>query len=361
MKRSAKETLAEPSAKKRKQETFSISELADGVAQITKKLLGLGAENNWTDITNSDGRSLNAAKYRANWLYLSSSDRGQDSELSNRTNKDNWFDTFKSGVSQTFFYYTCKTESRTHRGYIARNAAAAVLSLTGSCDQHAYVTATLLRSILPKGTLINICGLKQGDISIPHTFVVIGNVGSHKTINLTKPLLQNLLAVDAWPTQGGAVKLEDYFLCSEPKAEMVLVIDQSIIADGVDHLVKRIKKQNLLFDIVSEKHPNIQIKKSDYLSRFIHHDLEEQINYTNLIKRDPYLSSSSLDYEDIFEVDLISDKYIKPVRSKEIFEYICQIYPHEEFQRCLEYSNEQLTAIISADTAPEKEISKKII
>lgn len=323
-------------------------------------MLALGAENNWADVKNSHGRSVNAGLYRDNWLYLSRTDHGQYKETPKPKSKSNWFTSLISGTPQTFFYSLPKTEPSTHTNYVARNAAAAVLSLTGACDQHAFVLASLLRAILPRGTVINICGLQKNGKNIPHTFVVVGDLNEQKSTPLAKLAAQPLLAVDAWPIQGGAVALRDYFLCRELALNAELIVDHSFIADGVDHLVKRVKKQKLLFDMITAELPEVQVTPSASLSSFIHHELDEQLNYPKNITRDRYLTESSLDYEHIFEVASIAEKYNQPIRSKEIFEYICEHYPHKQFKRCLEYVDEQFKAIINQDRAPHEEPTPRL-
>ena len=59
-------------------------------------------------------------------------------------------------------------------------------------------------------------------------------------------------------------------------------------------------------------------------------------------------------------METISEKYNQPIRSEEIFDYICEIYPHEEFQRCLAYVNEQVTAIVNADRGPENDFTQRL-
>lgn len=337
---------------------LSLLDLCDATAQIVKKLLALGAENNWDDARKSQGRSMMAGHYRNNWLYLSHTDRGMHQDSLKSEKKTNWFETFQSSTPQTFFYYTPKTESRGHKGFVARNAAASVLSLTGSCDQHAFVLATLLRAILPPGTIINICGLQLKQNAIPHTFVIVGDTRKKgKDIYLSELLLQqNLLAIDAWTTIGGAVPLNDHFIVSDAPKDTVVAVDQSFVADGKDYLVKRVRKQKILLDIIKENDPDIQIEKSALLSNFMHHDLQEQINYPEIIKRDKYLSSSPENYNEMANVSSISEYYKPSPRLLEAFNYILENYPHKDFKRCLEYSQERLCEIIAADKNPKGEM-----
>ncbi|ARG98572.1 hypothetical protein [Legionella micdadei] len=349
----------ERAKKRRALDSFNIVELCDAAAQITKMLLGLGAENNWSDVKESQGLSMMAGMYRGNWLYLSQVDRGEDEEPPKIKNKANWFKTFKSGTPQTFFFYTPKTESRKHRSYVERNAAAAVLSLTGSCDQHAFVLATLLRAILPVGTVINICGLNVAGETIPHTFVVVGSIG-RKNIRLRDLPLHKLLAVDAWTIIGGAVELKDYFLCEGIIRDGFLVVDQSYLADGQDHLIKRVSKQKILLDIIKEGHSGIRVKSSSYLSSFIHHDLIEQINYTKVIKRDKFLSDLPDDYDGMFHGETVSATYQPPIRSNQALEYICRTYPHKKFNRCLEYVNEQVESIINEEKKSDADYTQSL-
>lgn len=340
--------------------TYNLPELCDATARVTKILLALGAENNWGDIQRSQGRSMLAGMYRSNWLYLSRHDRGEYKDPPKLEKKADSSETFLSEIPQALFYYTPKTESETHKNYVARNAAAAVLSLTGACDQHAFVLATLLRAILPKGTPIHICGLDAANESIPHTFVVVGNLPNKKYIHLNEILLHKLLAVDAWTTIGGAVTLNNYFLCSGQTNEEVLIVDKTFIADGKDHLIKRIRKQKILFDMINEDQMDITVLKSRYLSSFIHHELEEQVNYTKKIKRDKYLANSPCDYENVYNAPTISINYRQPVRSKEVFEYICKTYPHAEFMRCLEYVAEQTHSMVNEDRNPDADFTHRL-
>ncbi|STY30356.1 Uncharacterised protein [Legionella wadsworthii] len=339
---------------------YNLVELCDATARITKILLALGAENNWEDIQQSQGRSMLAGMYRSNWLYLSRHDRGEYTDPPKLEKKSDSSEAFLSEIPQTLFYYTPKTESKTHKNYVARNAAAAVLSLTGACDQHAFVLATLLRAILPKGTAIHICGLDVAQESIPHTFVVVGNLPNKKYIHLNDLLLHRLLAVDAWTTIGGAVALNNYFLSSGNTQEEILIVDKTFIADGKDHLIKRIRKQKILYDIINEDEMDITVQKSSYLSSFIHHELGEQVNYTKQIKRDKYLANSPYDYESVYDASTISIKYKQPERSKEVFEYICKNYPHAEFMRCLEYVSEQVNSIVNEDRNHDADFTHRL-
>jgi len=349
-----------PQPKKKARTTpLSLFDLCDATARITKMLLALGAENNWDDVQESRGRSKEAGRYRENWLYLSRTDHGDFADCP-KERKTNWLNAFRSGIQQTFFYYPSKTEFRTHKNYIERNAAAAVLSLTGSCDQHAFVLATLLRAILPKGTQINICGLRMGEKNFPHTFVVIGSLRQNSRVPLTDLPLDSLLAVDAWPTVGGAVLLKDFFVCDGAVRHGVLVVDKSYIADGKDHLIKRVSKQKILLDIIKAGDPDVVVEPSRYLTGATINSLEDEANYTQLIKRDKYLSEFPSDYEGMFCAPTISEKYVQSAKNIEAHAYICKNYPHEQFIRCLEYVEEQVGKIIAEDKNADGDFSHRL-
>lgn len=351
--------LRDAKTKKARSTPLSLFDLCDATVRITKKLLALGADNNWDDVQHCQGRSLEAGKYRDHWLYLSRTDHGTSKEFVKKEKAD-WFRTFLDGTPQTFFYHTPKTESILHRSYVERNAAAAVLSLTGSCDQHAYVLATLLRAILPIGTSINICGLKMGDKPFPHTFVVIGSLRENSKVPLTALPTGSLLVLDAWTTVGGVVLLKDFFVCAGALQEGVLIVDKSYIADGQDHLIKRVSKQKILLDIIKNEDPDINVENGSNVSFCIHHDLLEQANYTQMIKRDRYLTQSPSDYLGMFCAPTISEKYTQSTKNLEAFSYICENYPHKQFKRCLEYVEEQVRKIISADENPKGDFTERL-
>ncbi|MGQ3889964.1 hypothetical protein ACQUW5_13155 [Legionella sp. CNM-1927-20] len=347
--------------------SLSLIELCDATAKITKMLLALGSENNWIDIKENKGRSIDAGKYRSNWLYLSRTDHDIYNEDSKKAQKSDWFEMYKIGHSQRFFYHIPTTEYKIHRSHIERNAAVAVLSLSGCCDQHAYVLATLLRAILPRGTQINICGLKElSGKNIPHTFVVVGSLSAKNNILLSTLPTNILLTVDAYPIIGGAVVLRDFFLCSGALDKLTLVVDKVYFSDGKDHLIKRISKQKVLLDIIKEQtqekkgDPIISIERSSMTPFFTHHTLEEQTNYTNMIKRNKYLSEDSSDYENIFSIPIISESYKTPIRCKEAYEYICRNYPHEKFNWCLEYVQEKLKQLVDNDRDPNGDFTQRL-
>ncbi|WP_419419922.1 hypothetical protein ACNVED_01040 [Legionella sp. D16C41] len=337
---------------------FNLVELCDATARITKMLLGLGAENNWEDIQRNKGRSMAAGLYRSNWLYLSRTDHGRTEKPPKCEQKQNWEAAIQEG-QQTFFYYPPKLESKNNKSIIERNAAAAVLSLTGSCDQHAYVLATLLRAILPLGTPIHLCGLKMFGKNIHHTFVVVGFLNSKKYLPLNTLPIHSLLVADAWPTIGGAVPLADFFICEGQINDGVLLIDKSYLADGKDYLIKRIRKQKILLDMAKSEFSNLSTKPSDYLSTVTYNTLQEQADYPKLIKRNKYLAKFS-DYDELFLVPTISEKYKMPVRSQQAYDYICENYPHKDFKRCLEYVQEQVKKVIENDKDIEGDFTMRL-
>lgn len=366
VRKNVKRKLAE--LKKTDQSTPNLAALCDASVRIAKTLLGLGAENNWDDVVESKGRSMEAGKYRAGWLYLSRKDHNiQDGVV--ETPKSGWFKTFKKqGIPQTFFYNMPRSESRTNKNYVARNAACAVLSLTGSCDQHAFVEATILRAILPIGTPISICGMRLAGRNFPHTFVIVGDLKSNRhEIPLTELDTTKLLAVDAWPTQGGAVVLKDFFVCEGLINRATLIVDQRYEADGKDHLVKRIAKQKILLDILDSQfseeseEPMINAEPGGSLTFYTHHDLSEQMTYTKRIMRDRYLTKSPSDYgEDMFGAPTISKNYSRPTGSEDAYNYIFENYPHKQFKRCIEYVEEKIQEIISFDRKSDEDFKARL-
>lgn len=370
-----KRKLANSSPKKGKRARIpilpSVRALCDASVRITKALLALGAENNLADVLDSKGRSITSGTYRTNWLYLSKKDHSALTCGVSNTAKaagsailedsagstcSNWYDTFSAGTPQTFFYNTSKTELRTKKNYMARNAACAVLSLSGSCDEHAFVLATLLQAILPAQTEITVCGMELKGIPFPHTFVVVGKLKEGlRKIPLADLDTRGLLAVDAWPTQGGAVKLEDFFVCVGSIDKATLIVDQRFKADGEDHLIKRVVKQKILLDIIEEKDPLIATIPASSLPSLTFTELTDQIHYVEKIKRVPSLSSNPSDYgDDMFNCFTVSATYAEPLDAQVAYDYILENYPSIYFNRCLQYVSERLRAIISHDTNDEE-------
>ncbi|WP_133128845.1 hypothetical protein [Legionella nagasakiensis] len=337
--------------------------LCDAAAHLTKALLALGAENNLDDVLTSRGRSWEAGKYRTNWLYLSRTDHGVREETSAKRDDEGWQKLFEVGLRQTFFYHIPAYEPKNaHKNYVARNAACAVLSLTGNCDQHAFVLATLLRAILPIGTPINICGMRMRGRDFPHTFVVIGDLGSERIISLMGPGAKKLLVVDAWPAQGGAVCLEDFFVCEGALHAAQLVVDLRFIADGQDHLVKRVAKQKILHDILKAEDADVEVQPSVSLrGMFLHHELAEQINYTQQICRHRYLPASLEEYGiGMFAAPAISSRYSTPEGSAAAYDYILNHYPDERFKRCIEYVREKTVEMIEYDKSLDEDFSERL-
>ncbi|AHE68398.1 hypothetical protein [Legionella oakridgensis] len=330
----------------------SIIALCDAAAYLTKTLLALGAENNLDDVVASRGRSWEAGKYRTSWLYLSRTDHGLREESLKKANAEGWQTLFKAGIKQTFFYHIPSYEPKNaRRNYVARNAACAVLSLTGNCDQHAHVMATLLCAILPVGTPINICGMRMGGRDFPHTFVVVGNLGGGHLISLTKPGIKDLLVVDAWPTQGGAVRLEDFFVCEGALPAAQLIVDMRLMADGKDHLIKRVAKQKILYDVLAAEDECVEAGPSQsLLGHFLHHELVEQITYTQQIHRHRYLSTSLDEYDaSMFAAPTVSSRYAPPTDSAAAYNYILECYPDPRLKRCVEYVQEKTHTMVKQD------------
>jgi hypothetical protein len=274
-------------------ENTNIPDICAAAVRITKGLLGYGAENNWTDVLNSEGRSYSAGSYRRNWLYISAKDRlNQDG---NSLDSDECKEADKS-QNKNYFFYSPKFETPDAKSnFLARKAASAVMAHTGACDEHAYVLAMLLRHLLPIGTPINICAFKNDitDDDVLHTFVVVGHVQSEKA-ELSRAELKKYqandmqLAVDAWPILGGVVKMRDFWLRQNSysdkseRAILSLRIDHKLVADGKDHLIKRVLKQRVLLAASQDEKLNLSFNQSG--SCFYSSDLKTQKNITAHIK-----------------------------------------------------------------------------
>lgn len=259
------------------QDPPSITEICAAAVRITKSLLGYGAENNWIDVQRSKGRSWLAGDYRRNWLYVSSKNRMAPTQNVEEEKEEN-----------TFYYYQPALEPTDKKlNSIVRKAVCAILAHSGSCDEHAYVLATLLRHLLPIGTPINICAFKnnQSASDFPHTFVVIGNAqnenGRLTEEELEKYMANDLLIVaDAWPIQGGAILLKDFFLRKNTYSSAVynsplsLRVDHTFYADGEDHLTHRIEKQRARVKNAAKKKKGHTFSPASFF--FPHHELTEQ-------------------------------------------------------------------------------------
>ncbi|WP_367607427.1 hypothetical protein [Legionella sp. W05-934-2] len=333
----------------------SLISLCDAVARCAKALLALGAENNWSDIVLSKGKSQIAGKYRDNWLYLSRTDRSINDPKPPRTQpKSDWFSLFNQDQKQKFFYHQPKYESVHNINFVPRNAASAMMSLTGACDQHAFVVACLLRAILPINTPIRICGLKIKNHAIPHTFVVVGDLPSSKSIHLKNIDPGSLIVVDAWVIQGGAVRLSDYIFTKNWLAHCKLEVDFSFQADGNDHLIKRVVKQKLLHDILSqeindhEDDPLIEATPGTQVAKYTQHTLEEQLHYLELMKHAAHCFSSDPTqyYGEVFDMSTISSHYSPPHDACDAWAYLVENYPHPLFKRALDVAQERVSATL---------------
>jgi hypothetical protein len=279
-------------------ENTNIPNICAAAVRITKGLLGYGAENNWTDVQNSEGRSYSAGYYRRNWLYISAKDRLNQND--NAMSGDGLEETTKAPADESekksYFFYSPKFETTDAKGnFLARKAASAVMAHTGACDEHAYVLAMLLRHLLPIGTPINICGFKNDrtDDDVLHTFVIVGHVQSENP-ELTHSELKKYqgndmqLVVDAWPILGGVVKLRDFWLRlnsysdKNKRADINLRIDHTFLADGKDHLIKRVLKQRALLAASQDEKSSLTFNQSG--SGFYAGDLKTQKNITEHIK-----------------------------------------------------------------------------
>jgi hypothetical protein len=276
----------------------NILAICAAAVRITKGLLGYGAENNLTDVCNSDGRAYSAGFYRKNWLYISAKDRlnpDNDSMIDDECKETNKTLANKSQNKNYFFYSPNFETADAKSNFLARKAAAAVLAHTGACDQHAYVLTMLLRHLLPIGTSINICAFKnnRSDEDFLHTFVVVGHVTTEEPDLTSRERIKyqtndKQFAVDAWPVLGGVVKLHDFWVRQQShndKSERSLLslhIDHKFLADGKDHLIKRVLKQRALLAAAGIEKPNITINQSGY--GFYSNDLTIQKNIVQHVK-----------------------------------------------------------------------------
>lgn len=244
-----------------------IATICSAAVRFTKSLLAYGAENNWTDVVNSEGRSWNAGDIRREWKYISkkavshAGKRLKPVDMPSEPQSPS-----AAPTSKPYFFYNPSHEHRDAKlNYIARKAAAAVLAATGACDQHAYVLAMLLRMLLPPGIPINICAMHDNskDEDFSHTFVVLGHIQKESPHLTTERAISaykmndDLLVVDAWPTTGGVVRMRNFWLRDLPERTSYLArtlrVDCTYLSDGVDHLLKRVEKQKRLNEQLSHE------------------------------------------------------------------------------------------------------------
>jgi uncharacterized protein YkuJ len=337
--------MSSPRTDKSQTSPDDIEAICAAAVMFTKSLLGYGAENNWQDIQHSEGRSLNASHYRQNWLYLSSKDR-----LSRKDNVD--MDDLTSSTSPsshakteekasvTYFFHNPSFElADAKKNYIARKATCAVLAHTRNCDEHAYVLSLLLRELLPAGTPINICAMrdKETNLDFPHTFVVVGHIHNEMIIPITTyNMNNNLLTADAWPTQGGVVKLKDFWLRDPANSKYKLHVDCTFIADNKDHLVKRVNKQIALLNAAANKQKGYEFEKSG--DAYPLYNFHELVNMTKNIKTVPLAED---EYNDgYYDVQEISQSYTAPAKTNAMVFAICKQFPH--LKKLLEWSDDQL-------------------
>lgn len=315
-----------PAESKTQSSEDNIAIICEAATCITKTLLGYGADNNWPDLVQNEGRSWVAGDYARNWLYISAKDRlALSGTHEEKTPK---------GQTNRFFYHSPFAEepypiSARHKkaNQSARIATGAVLAHSGSCDEHAHTLGTLLRELLPVGTPINICHFKSHTAEImdfDHTFVVIGNVQDElrddDSVNIeNQKHNDNLLVVDAWPTQGGAIALKDFLFRKEVQNDQYLHVQTTILADGKDHLMKRVLKQKKLL------HASDVTFTQSGPDAPEHHALADQKNITQQIK--PYSLDEIRKSDGTYTSRTIADNYQMHPETKAKIQEILQTHP----------------------------------
>jgi len=319
----------------------NIIRIGAATVRFTKSLLAYGAENNWMDVKQSEGRSWNAAIYRQHWLYMSKKQRNKSSSTQH----------FLEDKSAHFFYSQPIQEQRDSKNnYIARKAACAVLTRSGACDEHAYVATMLLRKILPLNTQINLCAFinnKTGE-DYPHTFIVIGPAVNEGDV-FDKKTLENykknntLFVVDSWVIHGGIVRLKDYWLREELDVTLMsplhlsLKVNTTFYADQKDHLIKRVNKQTALIKEVIKK--TEKLKFFSNCETICHHELVDQKDITKIVKPLHEIEQYRTD-EDMWHNLSIADSYQEPIGTRDMMLEILSKYL--DLKKLLEDIDEEL-------------------
>lgn len=286
---------------------------ASAISQITKALLGFGTDNNFPDVQQSEGRSWHAGLFGKRWQYISAKDRLNIYKKPSQK--------IPKHSKRSFYHIPFEEEPDTQKfNHIARVATGAILARSGSCDEHSFVAAMLLRQFLPNGTTINICHFQSEDnVDFPHSFVVIGKIEDDTSVS-GKIKNENLIVVDPWPITGGAVRLKDYIFRNQTNGNYFLKAEATFTADNKDHIIKRVKKQKNLLKKIPEnltlsgfQDPNLK-----------YHKLEDQKDIATKIKAIPLAEISKVD---MYTYTTIAEGYKDPPGTAETVKKMLDFFP----------------------------------